>query len=79
MNMLWTEKFRPQKLNEIRGQSGFVMDATEWVINGVMPNLLLHGVAGTGKTSAALVLAKSVHKSSLRIHFWEQLRLSGFF
>jgi len=71
MNMLWTEKYRPQKLNEIRGQSGFVIDATEWVINGVMPNLLLHGVAGTGKTSAALVLAKSILGDDLESNFFE--------
>ena len=71
MSMLWTEKYRPKKLSEIQGQSGFTIDANQWIINSEMPNLLLHGVAGTGKTSAALVLADSILNDDLESNFFE--------
>ncbi len=50
--MLWTEKYRPNKLNEIVGQSNFVLDAESWVEQNEMPNVLLYGIAGTGKSTA---------------------------
>jgi len=65
--MLWTEKYRPRVLNEIIGQDGFVKDAVAWGRTAGMPNLILYGVAGVGKTAAAHVLANNVlypHKES---------------
>ena len=65
--MLWTEKYRPKVLNEIIGQDGFVKDAVAWGRTAGMPNLILYGVAGVGKTAAAHVLANNVlypHKES---------------
>ena len=29
--MLWTEKYRPNKLSDIIGQEHFVMDAESWL------------------------------------------------
>ena len=58
--MLWTEKYRPTKLAEIVGQEHFVMDAENWVLIKDMPNILVHGTSGTGKTTIALVLAKAI-------------------
>ena len=29
--MLWTEKYRPSKLTEIRGQTNFTTDAYNWI------------------------------------------------
>ena len=46
--MLWTEKYRPSKLNEIAGQKAFVIDAEHLVINKEMPKVLLYGIAGVG-------------------------------
>lgn len=69
--MLWTEKYRPQKLSELLGQPGFVIDAEHWIEDEDMPNVLLHGVAGTGKTTAALVLAKSLLKNEAEGNFVE--------
>lgn len=64
--MLWTEKYRPKILNEIIGQDKFIADAVHWKKRG-MPNLILYGVAGVGKTTAAHVLAGKIlypHKES---------------
>ena len=58
--MLWTEKYRPKSMTEIIGQEKFVRDARSWVVNGDMPNVLLFGVAGTGKTAAAGALANDI-------------------
>tara|TARA_Y100000593_G_scaffold17268_1_gene34552 strand:+ start:24454 stop:25368 length:915 start_codon:yes stop_codon:yes gene_type:complete len=56
--MNWTEKYRPKKIEEIIGQDRFVDDARGWMANNDMPNILLYGSAGTGKTTAGIVLAK---------------------
>ena len=58
--MLWTEKYRPSKLGDIIGQEHFVMDAHSWKEESNMPNLLIYGNPGNGKTSACLVLAKTM-------------------
>ena len=69
--MLWTEKYRPQFLNEIVGQSSFVLDAEQWVKNKSMPNVLLFGVAGTGKTAAAGALANEMLTDYKQSNFFE--------
>ena len=58
--MLWTEKYRPTRLSDIVGQEHFIMDAETWVEEKDMPNILLYGRAGLGKTAAGLALAKSI-------------------
>ena len=69
--MLWTEKYRPKKLSQLQGQTHFVIDAEHWVENKEMPNLLLYGIAGTGKTTAALVLARSLLGKRAEGNFFE--------
>ena len=55
--MNWTEKYRPNVIEELIGQHKFVADAETWVKRGDMPPVLMYGVPGIGKTSAAHVLA----------------------
>ena len=69
--MLWTEKYRPKSMTEIIGQDKFVRDARSWVVNGDMPNILLFGVAGTGKTAAALSLANDMLGDDVKANFFE--------
>tara|TARA_R100000152_G_scaffold20583_2_gene14711 strand:- start:2901 stop:3803 length:903 start_codon:yes stop_codon:yes gene_type:complete len=66
--MLWTEKYRPTKLEEIIGQDKFVSDASNWKS---MPNLLLYGPAGTGKTTAAGVIANLILKEHQQSNYFE--------
>lgn len=70
-NMLWTEKYRPNTLSEIVGQEHFVLDAQTWVAEMNMPNVLISGVAGTGKTTAGIALAKDILKDSFKDNFFE--------
>ena len=58
--MLWTEKYRPKTLRDVKGQEHFVLDAELWIEEKNMPNVLLYGNAGCGKTAAGLALAKTL-------------------
>jgi len=69
--MLWTEKYRPNKLSELYGQEQFVMDATSWKEEGNMPNVLLYGNSGNGKTAASIVLGKEILKEGFKDNFVE--------
>lgn len=69
--MLWTEKYRPQRLSEVVGQEHFVMDATNWAVNKGMPNVLIYGGSGTGKTTVALALATSMLGKDTASNFFE--------
>jgi replication factor C small subunit len=69
--MLWTEKYRPSKLSDIAGQEHFVLDAEQWVLEKNMPNVLAYGMQGTGKTGAAIALAKSMLGDTFKDNFFE--------
>ena len=69
--MLWTEKYRPSKLSDIYGQEQFVMDAQSWKQESNMPNLLLYGNSGNGKTSAGIVVAKEILGDEFKHNFFE--------
>ena len=69
--MLWTEKYRPKKVNEIIGQNFFVKDANNWLLINDIPNLLLYGQQGTGKTSAGIALSIEILKDDFSLNFLE--------
>jgi len=56
MTEIWTEKYRPKKLDEVVGQEDIVKRLKGFVEKNSIPNLLFAGIAGTGKTSAAHAL-----------------------
>jgi len=57
---LWTEKYRPKKLDEIVGQDNIIKRIKAFVKKGSIPNLLFAGIQGTGKTSVAIALANEL-------------------
>ena len=69
--MNWTEKYRPHRLEDIRGQRKFVDDAKYWIEKEDMPNVLIYGMGGTGKTTAGLILAKQFLKENFDTDFKE--------
>jgi len=66
--MLWTEKYRPKNLEQIVGQDKFVRDVSNWES---MPNVILYGTAGTGKTAAAHVVANIILGDNKKANFFE--------
>jgi replication factor C large subunit len=60
----WVEKYRPKTLKEIAGQPAAVSQMLEWARKwergARQPPLLLYGPHGSGKTSAALALARDM-------------------
>ncbi|RLJ02124.1 MAG: replication factor C small subunit [Candidatus Aenigmatarchaeota archaeon] len=65
---LWTEKYRPKKLDEIVGQEEVVKRLKGFVGKNSIPNLLFAGMQGTGKTTTALAL---VNELKLKDNFIE--------
>ena len=57
---IWTEKYRPKTLDQVRGQDAVSSRLKAFVKSKNMPHLLFAGPAGVGKTSAAVALAKDL-------------------
>ncbi len=59
--LMWVEKYRPKKLNEIVGLKHIVNSIQAFLKNPkTMPHLLLAGIPGTGKTTMALCIAREL-------------------
>lgn len=65
---LWVEAYRPQTLADVILTSKMRETLTGYVSSGVLPNLLLHGPPGVGKTSVALALLKDLDADVLMIN-----------
>ena len=58
---LWVEKYRPSVLEGYLGNEDFINSLQEWISKNDFPNLLLHGSAGTGKTTAAKLVVGNIN------------------
>jgi len=65
---LWVEKYRPDKIDDCILSDDLKTTFKEFVENGDMPNLLLSGTAGTGKTTVAKALCNELGYTSLIIN-----------
>lgn len=63
---IWTEKYRPQTLDDVVGQKEIVERLKSFVENKTLQNLLFTGPAGTGKTTCAIAIARSLFGNSWR-------------
>ena len=71
MNEIWTEKYRPKTLDEVVGQASVTDRLKGYVEAKNMPHLMFAGTPGTGKTTCALALARSMYGDSWRGNFIE--------
>ncbi len=70
---MWTEKHRPTRLSQIRGQDAPIATLRKWAESWSMGKprqkaVLLYGPAGTGKTTAALALGTEMNWEVLEIN-----------
>lgn len=68
---IWTEKYRPNNLNEIVGQDIIVTRLKSYVKINNIPHMLFSGAAGTGKTSAAIAIAQELYGDNWHSNFTE--------
>jgi len=71
MREIWTEKFRPEKLEGVYGQQNVVERLKAYVRKESMPHLLFAGPAGTGKTTSAIALSKEMYGDGWQSNFFE--------
>ena len=70
-NAIWIEKYRPRFLKDIIGQHEIIDRLRSYVAKREMPHLLFTGNAGTGKTTAAVALAREFFGDEWQMNFRE--------
>lgn len=60
LDFLWVQRYRPQSFEEMVGQPIVKVQLEQIVESKNLPNLLFNGSAGTGKSSAAEVVAREL-------------------
>jgi replication factor C small subunit len=70
-SIIWTEKYRPRKFSEVRGQEEIVSKISSFVQQKNLPHLLFAGPPGVGKSTLALVAARELFGEHWRENFLE--------
>lgn len=65
---VWTEKYRPSKIDDIVLPAKIKKMFRSFIESGNIPNLLLCGSAGTGKTTAAIAMLEELNCDYLLIN-----------
>ena len=68
---IWTEKYRPDKFEEVVGQDDVIKRVKSLVQGLNIPHLMFAGPAGTGKSTLALIIVKELFGNSWRDNYLE--------
>ncbi len=69
MQDLWTLKYRAGTLEEMLGNKHAITTLSELAKSGTLPHLILYGPVNSGKTTAALALARQLYGSTWKNNF----------
>jgi len=64
---IWTEKYRPNKFEDVVGQDEIIKRVKNLTNSLNLPHMLFAGPAGTGKSTLAIIVAKELFKE-----FWKE-------
>ncbi len=68
---VWIEKYRPQRLGDIYGQSDAIERLRSYVDQDDLPHLLFSGPAGVGKTTSSVAIARELYGEEWESYFLE--------
>lgn len=68
---MWAEKYRPKSLSKMVNQKDIVERLVSFVKSRNVPHCIFAGPPGTGKTTAALCLARDLYGGAYRGHLME--------
>jgi len=68
---MWVEKYRPKSLSEMVNQKEIVARLESFVKSQNVPHCIFAGPPGTGKTTAALSMARDLYGAAYREHLME--------
>jgi len=68
---MWAEKYRPKTLDDMVNQKEIVERLKSFVKSRNVPHCIFAGPPGTGKTTAALCLARDLYGAAYREHMME--------
>ena len=63
---IWVEKYRPESLDQIVGNEDIVARMKDFSSDAEMPNIMLAGPQGTGKTAMTTALAREIYGDDWR-------------
>jgi len=66
---IWTEKHRPDDFNEFVGQEHIVNRLEHFAKSKSLPHMMFAGPAGSGKTTAALIIARKLFGDAWKENF----------
>ena len=67
-DFLWVEKYRPRKIEDTILPEDLKATFQEFINNGNIPNLLLSGSAGVGKTTVARAMLEEINADYIVIN-----------
>ncbi|MBI4177238.1 MAG: replication factor C small subunit [Candidatus Aenigmarchaeota archaeon] len=66
---MWTEKHRPVEFSEVAGQEQITKRLAEFARSKSLPHMMFAGPAGCGKTTTALIMARSLFGEAWKHNF----------
>jgi len=71
INTIWTEKYRPNKFEDVVGQEEIIKRVRNLTNSINIPHMLFAGPAGTGKSTLAIIVAKELFKEYWKENYLE--------